>query len=720
MIRRYAEIEHLYLTDEQYRLGADLEAAVVKFYSQILEYEARAVCQFNRSVAVQTLRNIVGADSWESMLGTVKQSATNCEILMQIIDTEDRRKRLGKLETLLSDQNKQVEELIRSSKIQDEKYMKSLLVETKTAREEEAAWNHMTEEARCCEALRTTDYKFQKEKNPDRIPGTCQWFLNHPKYQQWQNGEGSSWLWVTADPGCGKSVLSRFLINSCLETTTEVTEMEESVWPGSKKMLNVCYFFFRDDSEENRSAAHAICALLHQLFSQNRRLVKHALPAFRLNGAKLPQLFDDLWDILLLATSDPQAGTTICLLDALDERSESDRKLLVQKLAKYCSEAKSIAQFVLLTTSRPNTPIGDEVWRFDVDPASIQLMGENEAEVEAISVEIGLVIKEKVKQFNNLRRRRGIDDDTHVSILENLNSVENRTYLWVSLIFPELEKHAGLSRKKLLTAIQTLPKTVDEAYEKILSHSSDFELARKMLHIVLEAVRPLTVAEMNIAFSVNAHSRCIDDLDLEPETSFQVTIRELCGLFVSIRDSKIYLIHQTAKDFLQVFRAEDVAVHGWKHSFNRPVSHLVLAEACIFYLSFTRFGSEILDVERKETWEIKDYISSFVKDRPFLDYAANNWTLHFNTAHMFINHTAEILERVLALCQPREGRFRAWFHIYLAENDASSHCPQGFNVWTVAAYFGLIHTGEDGLFPLLLGRHPDLVRLGDDYARTPL
>ena len=215
----------------------------------------------------------------------------------------------------------------------------------------------------------------------------------------------------------------------------------------------------------------------HQLFSQKGQLVRHALPAFRLNEIKLPQLFDELWEILVSAAGDPEAGTTFCVLDALDECSvfQPTRTILIRRLARHYSEQKSASKLQFLVTSRPNTPIGDQFWQHNIDRASIQLMGENEAEVEAISVEIGLVIEERVKHFNNLRRRKGIDDDTHTEILSYLNGIENRTYPWVSLIFPELERHAGLSQKRLLAVIHTIPSTVDEAYEKILTHSNDYD-----------------------------------------------------------------------------------------------------------------------------------------------------------------------------------------------------------------------------------------------------
>lgn len=63
LIRRYIEIEHIYLQEEELALRNDLEASITKLYSYILEYEARAACQFNRNIAFQIARNVVKADN---------------------------------------------------------------------------------------------------------------------------------------------------------------------------------------------------------------------------------------------------------------------------------------------------------------------------------------------------------------------------------------------------------------------------------------------------------------------------------------------------------------------------------------------------------------------------------------------------------------------------------------------------------------------------------
>jgi ankyrin repeat domain-containing protein 50 len=64
---------------------------------------------------------------------------------------------------------------------------------------------------------------------------------------------GPDLLWVSADPGCGKSVLAKYLVDEILPSTnTRIA----------------CYFFFKDDFEDQKSIAGALCCILYQIFRQ--------------------------------------------------------------------------------------------------------------------------------------------------------------------------------------------------------------------------------------------------------------------------------------------------------------------------------------------------------------------------------------------------------------------------------------------------------------------
>ncbi len=170
LVRRYTEIEHIYLQEEESALRNDLEAAITKLYRQVLEYEARAACQFNRNIVFQIARNIVGADSWESILGNIKTSEVVCDELKEVIDAKDQRVRMRRLTNMLEKQARKVDELLKISRGQDEE----LLAEIKAMRKDQKASFETQEEMNCHKSLRITTYENIMEKNSDRVPGTCE------------------------------------------------------------------------------------------------------------------------------------------------------------------------------------------------------------------------------------------------------------------------------------------------------------------------------------------------------------------------------------------------------------------------------------------------------------------------------------------------------------------------------------------------------------------
>ncbi|EGE86812.2 NWD1 [Blastomyces dermatitidis ATCC 18188] len=52
-----------------------------------------------------------------------------------------------------------------------------------------------------------------KNRVEDRVEGTYEWFLGHNNFPKWLKQEESGPVLVSADPGCGKSVLTKYLID---------------------------------------------------------------------------------------------------------------------------------------------------------------------------------------------------------------------------------------------------------------------------------------------------------------------------------------------------------------------------------------------------------------------------------------------------------------------------------------------------------------------------
>ncbi|KAK2797099.1 hypothetical protein FQN50_009330 [Emmonsiellopsis sp. PD_5] len=487
---------------------------------------------------------------------------------------------------------------------------------------------------KCLQVFKTSTYEDFKNANCDRIPGTCKWVLADKRYIDWRSSQKHDLLWITADPGCGKSVLSKSLIEKELHNTEKHT---------------VCYFFFKDNEAQNNLAT-ALCALLHQLFGRMRRLITHAIPSYENNGDSLQRETSELWRILLEAATDAGDDCSVtCVLDALDECCDEDRPKLIQFLNGFHSHYLQLStngksQLKFLLTSRPYKDIEQE---FQVGP-NIRLSGEDR-NVE-IGEEIDIVINQRVREAASKYR---MQDKEHEILREKLLATKNRTYLWVHLVFEELPTVGKFTETTFRELVDSLPSTVEDAYEKILEkinslRPNDQRMAKILLHIIVGAHRPLTLDELDVAFQLateSASAQTYEELNLDRER-LPSRIRDLCGLFVFERNQHIYLIHQTAKEFLVSRTTSDVPkAKGdesmpvrWKHCLSQRESDELLARICIRYLCLEDRAPNLYS---------------------FLDYSASHWMSHFK--NMDIPDEDKPLEdMVLHLFDRQSSVFQVW------------------------------------------------------------
>ena len=539
--------------------------------------------------------------------------------------------------------------------------------------------------------LHKSPYRDRKERNPDRIPGTCEWFVAHELFRDWKESKSSRMLWVSADPGCGKSVLAKYLVDSVLPSTESRT---------------TCYFFFKDDFEDQRSIVCALCCILRQLFLQKRILLSEKIfEQFEMDGEIFTSSFNELWDAIISAAEDKNAGEIICLFDAIDECEDRGRSQLMQALCKLYG-TRTDFNLKFLVTSRPYSGIrrGFQPLKIPELPV-IHLSGESDVEMEKISREIDIFINARVK---NIGAQLSLRDDEQKLLLQELMRVPNRTYLWVYLTLDLIESDIDVSKTGIVKATSHLPKTVDEAYERILSRSRNFEEAKRLLHIIVAAERPLTLKEMSVALALRENHRSYGDLDPKPEDRFRENIRDLCGLFVTIIDLKIYLLHQTAKEFLvqNSLTNDPESVQSnfkWKDSLRPQESHRILAETCIWHLLFGEFETHPLNVNTS--------MSHYVDSHVFLDYSAKHWTVHFNKSYI---EADAVIQSLLRICDASSNSCMTWFRIYWASTHTDF--PENFTTLMIASYFGL----EAVVTHLLEVGGIDLNSKDGTYRRTAL
>jgi hypothetical protein len=267
---------------------------------------------------------------------------------------------------------------------------------------------------------------------------------------------------VFADPGCGESVLAKHMVDHVLLNTSERT---------------TCYFFFKDDFLDQKSAANALCAILRQLFLGKPHLLHDSiLTKLETDGNKFIQSFHDLWSTLIRVAADGNAGEIVCILDALDECQDSDRSQLIRAVKNLYVTDSDNFRLKFLLTSRPYDHIRRELRELENSLPTIHLSGEGEVEVEKISREIDLVIKNRVEDIG---RKRALEPEELIFLQSELTSVPHRTYLWVSLTLDVIESIPGFTKGNIRRAVRQIPQTVDDAYDRILDKKPGYSKSKK-------------------------------------------------------------------------------------------------------------------------------------------------------------------------------------------------------------------------------------------------
>ena len=663
----------------------DFDSYLAGLCSKVLEFQARATCYLWKHRVSRALRDTFKRDGWDSLLNDLKEGDNIVEKYTTRIEGVSHTESLKRIEA------KQTAAAQWNALSDREKRVKLFLEKLYDG---------------------TCHYRDAKNRNDERVPGTCEWFTNHHRFLEWTETKESALLWVSADPGCGKSVLARYLIDDVLPSTSKIT---------------VCYFFFKDDFPDQNGATSALCALLRQIFLAKPYLLSDSLlTKAETDGSKFISSLGDLWSTFISIATDRNAGHFVVVLDALDECRDSERSQLIKNIRTLYSHGSQLCHIKFLMTSRPYHHIKAEFHELEESLPTIHLghlSAENEIEVDKISREIDLVIDYRVKK---ICRERNLQSAEQKYLQEQIKGTDKsqRTYLWVTLVLDVIKNKPGFSRGKVRQSLGEIPQKLDDAYEKILARSPDQKGARKILSILIAATRPLSVEEISIMSAVEQKHKLGGDLGDYLEDDFQDTLRATCGLFVVIIDTKVYLLHQTAREFLvPVSLAQNPSPRSmttplpWKGSILPASSNRFLAEICIWY---------IFELEEKSHPSLKEY-------------SANNWVVHFNTGDLQGHQdTIGLAQR---LCEPSSTQFGRWSTANIRRLPPLRHSL------SIASYLGLIivvkellnanvqpdvkektyvtplhlasHMGHDAIVQLLLDAGAQ-VDTRDNINRTPL
>jgi len=88
-----------------------------------------------------------------------------------------------------------------------------------------------------------------------------------------------------------------------------------------------------------------------------------------------------------------------------------------------------------------------------------------------------------------------------------------------------------------------------------------------VLVILIKSKRPLTLTEFNTMLALKQTDRIKENF--QPRLQFNISrrLKRICGPIMRIFNGRVYLIHQTAKEFLvKPAEIERITLQTWKHN----------------------------------------------------------------------------------------------------------------------------------------------------------
>lgn len=493
-------------------------------------------------------------------------------------------------------------------------------------------------ESQYINALNSPTYDwFRHGKVDDPAPGTLRWFLREKQFLSWKDSNESSILWIRGSAGQGKTVLAKFLLDHLERATSD---------SGSKP--TIIYFFFYDQDQNLRTVDAALRSLIKQLILHRRGLAFQVISEkFDIESQVIPEYI--LWRVLeeLLRTS--IFGTIYCVFDALDEcRDDSPTPRLpdfFSKLVKSSSISKPTDLVIkALMISRPKV----ELSRVLEQHPFIHLKA-NPQDLEAF-------IRSQIEKI-------GLSDDLHGNAIRLLTSRAGQTFIWISIVLKKIKAVTSpLSEVDMEKIITQSPSDLTALYEDIMTQvmRSENSIQQKLLAWVVYGQQALTLPELQEALSVQYDSSSAESAKKHMIRLTEYVVTSVAILEISL--GRVYLIHQSAKDFLLV--SGHLAAAEFCRIL-RPSAYL--GRICMVYLCFSEFKSGSCRNRVELDQRIRQY--------PFLRYAARNWHRHIQ-AEDDISGFASIIRQVT---EPKSPTLQAW-----GEVAGILDLDKAENVWDIA------------------------------------
>ncbi|KAJ5922188.1 hypothetical protein N7516_009891 [Penicillium verrucosum] len=461
------------------------------------------------------------------------------------------------------------------------------------------------------------------------------WLVNGQKFQNWLV-ERNSFLWINGFAGCGKSVLC--------STAIERTFRERQHRPG----VGIGFFYFSFTDESKKDASGMLRALLLQLSAQLGGGEKDLQELHKSYMSGTPPV-DALLNSLRQTVS--KFSDTYILLDALDESPRYDKREGVLGAVKKIQQW-DLPTLHLLVTSRNEIDIRDAL-----ETPFCQGIPMRNPETDTDIQNFILYQLSNDPKLQQWKMR-------HEEIELKLTSKAQGVFRYVECQLLALKRVR--IRNQLDKCLRSLPRDLDETYERMLCNidEEDIEEARLVLTLLCVSNKPLTVKELTGALAIDVKASEWQ-LDREGRSFTQDDLLDIClGLIelavIEDEDSGeattiARIAHFSVQEYLESDRIFQQGAA--KFRIQKEQAHIEMAQLCLVYLLDPTLSNGELDEGKLEIF-------------PFAHFAAGHWFFFYNNSG---KQKFNIEDLILRLFKDQRESFLTW--IRLCDVDSSEENP---------------------------------------------
>ncbi|KAI1577402.1 vegetative incompatibility protein HET-E-1 [Pyrenophora tritici-repentis] len=453
------------------------------------------------------------------------------------------------------------------------------------------------------------------------------WLLEGEQFTRWKESAASR-LWLYGIPGCGKTILSSTIIEHLLQHCYDDTSMVTA------------YFYFDFNDTQKQDPKLMLRSLLYQLLQSSVVIPKgvDALISSCENGKRQPSLHT----LLEVTRQAMQEFTQVyVILDALDECTQRSELMdMLETVARW-----QLNGLHLLMTSRKER---------DIERSLESYVGEEDTiclQRDVVDKDIQRYVQQRLRDDKGLAKWNK-DAAIRQEIEAALMSGARGMFRWAVCQLDTLGKCCN--RAMLRKSLASLPRTLDQTYDRILSTISEeySKYAMRILQWLTFSARPLSVEEIAEVVAIDVARDPAFDRDEVLEDPLEVL--DICSSLVTITKNEadgrlrpaqqiIALAHYSVQEYLVSDRIRQGSAK--QYSMQEAECQIALTRSSLEYLI------QLQQPLSRET----------LKAFALAKYTAEFWSSHLRKTGDKIEQTSQL---TMALMAREEPAYLNWIRLH--------------------------------------------------------